>query len=719
MSHPVPQTGPKLAASRFAQRLLAARPELAAELADPQPFTRAEMLNALEGRADDELERELRRLRNRVLLRVMARDLSGRAGLEEVCATMTDLAEVAIETVLGDHDLMVVGMGKLGGRELNVSSDVDLVFLYRASAEAQERYERAGRRLIRFLSSLSGRVRVPRRHGCGYGDSGPLACNSRRSSSISSQGREWERYAWIKARPLTGPGGEGASRELDAIVRPFVFRKYLDYGTLGALRALHAEVRRDVERRELSEHVKLGPGGIREIEFIVQALQLVRPRRRAPGKANSPPEILSGRILPSSSAGLAEPTSSCLRHRLKYLDDARRPAARRRGPRRVAACAGYTSQARSTLVAGASATRCRGISHIFAEPEARQAVARRSRLAARAGGAAAFENRAAVDRLVRRSRASQATPTRGLLLPASAVGRSRRCACLALPGTPSAGARGAHDRLLELGRRLHHAPRLDRLLDDRLLRASDRVSFSEACAASSPPPEDADRANILREMPGAGVPPAQQDLAGLLTVKLPMPLARRPPSASVSANKARPPQPARPARFAVIDCKLAARGYASGLNIIFLCQDDDERAGCTRASPSASHLAHHRIVRILFETDLELGRAAPRAARVVDRGFQRCKNNHTNCRAPSAYSRAYSPENTRVGRFEAIRQQFYPARIRAMKAEILQCKRQAMRRTPTGRALRRQRDGNMIDIEFTDAVLRHRVLSDFPSSTGI
>ncbi|HEU4925210.1 MAG TPA: hypothetical protein VFT23_19280, partial [Burkholderiales bacterium] len=83
MSHSIPPTGPKLALSRFAQRLLAARPELGAELADPQPFTRAEMLNALEGRADDELARALRRLRNRVLLRVMARDLSGRAGLEE------------------------------------------------------------------------------------------------------------------------------------------------------------------------------------------------------------------------------------------------------------------------------------------------------------------------------------------------------------------------------------------------------------------------------------------------------------------------------------------------------------------------------------------------------------------------------------------------------------------------------------------------------------
>ena len=152
MSQSIPQTGPKLALSRFAQRLLDAHPELGAELADPQPFTRTEMLNALEGRADDELARGLRGLRNRVLLRVMARDLSGRAGLEEVCGTMTDLAEVAIESVLGEEDLIVIGMGKLGGRELNVSSDVDLVFLYRGPSDAQERIERAGIDLIFFFS---------------------------------------------------------------------------------------------------------------------------------------------------------------------------------------------------------------------------------------------------------------------------------------------------------------------------------------------------------------------------------------------------------------------------------------------------------------------------------------------------------------------------------------------------------------------------------------
>src|SRR5437763_6361561 len=128
--------------SRFAARVLAARPGLAAELGAAQPFTRADMARALEGAArDDEaaLKRRLRRLRERVLLRVMARDLLAEAPLEEVCGAMSDLAELSIACALdwlGIPQLVVVGMGKLGGRELNVSSDIDLVFLHPHPAEA-------------------------------------------------------------------------------------------------------------------------------------------------------------------------------------------------------------------------------------------------------------------------------------------------------------------------------------------------------------------------------------------------------------------------------------------------------------------------------------------------------------------------------------------------------------------------------------------------------
>src|SRR5918999_2996486 len=201
----------EVSVSRWAQRILGARPELAAEIADPAPFTRHEMENALQGVRDDELGRRLRDLRNRVLLRVMARDLTGRAGLDEVCGTMSDLAEVAIRTALKDENLIVVGMGKLGGRELNVSSDIDLVFLYQGSAQDQGRYEGAGRRLIRLLSAPTAdgfvfRVDMRLRP---YGDSGPLACNFQALENyFITQGREWERYAWLKARALTGAAHE-------------------------------------------------------------------------------------------------------------------------------------------------------------------------------------------------------------------------------------------------------------------------------------------------------------------------------------------------------------------------------------------------------------------------------------------------------------------------------------------------------------------------------
>ena len=322
--------------SRAASALLAARPEWAQELASPAPFTRAEMTNALVGaEADDEaaLKRRLRRLRARVLLRVMARDLSGQAALEEVCGAMSDLAELSLAATLAHlrcEEMVVVGMGKLGGRELNVSSDIDLVFLYHGTQDDAPRFERAGRRLIQILSEQTedGTVfRVDMRLRP-YGSSGPLAASfDALEEYFVTQGREWERYAWIKARPLTG----NRDAELAKIVRPFVFRKYLDYATLGAMRSLHAEVRRDVARRELANDVKLGPGGIREVEFVAQALQLVRGGRDAELTIRPTLEVLSllaGKgLLPETAALELSDAYAFLRnveHRLQYLDDAQR-----------------------------------------------------------------------------------------------------------------------------------------------------------------------------------------------------------------------------------------------------------------------------------------------------------------------------------------------------------------------------------------------------------
>src|SRR6267378_1522188 len=193
MSEPIEE----IASSRYAARLLAARPELAAELVDPAAFSRDEMAHALAGAQhvdEASLKHRLRQLRQRVVLRVMARDLSRRADLDEVCGAMSDLAELEISTALrwlGAEDLIVVGMGKLGGRELNVSSDIDLIFVYPedgntdAGAESAHSisnfdfFGRLGRQLINAIADVTGdgqvfRVDMRLRPN---GDSGPLVCS--------------------------------------------------------------------------------------------------------------------------------------------------------------------------------------------------------------------------------------------------------------------------------------------------------------------------------------------------------------------------------------------------------------------------------------------------------------------------------------------------------------------------------------------------------------
>jgi len=327
--------------SRYARQLVVAKPELREELerAKDTGWTRDAMQRFLrEHAAGDEgaLHSALRRLRQRVLLRTMARDLSGHARLDEVCGTMSALAEVAIDAALahlGHQDLIVVGMGKLGGGELNVSSDVDLVFLYpdegEGAAEKLESFTRLGRRLIAALgeSTEDGFVfRVDMRLRP-WGDSGALATSfDALEEYFLTQGREWERYAWIKARAL-GSGGENGP--LAAIVRPFVYRKYLDYGAFAAMRELHAQIREEVARRELSDQIKLGPGGIREIEFIAQAFQLIRGGRDPALQIRPTLAVLAllaqRKLLPDAAFRELSEAYVFLRrleHRLQYLDDA-------------------------------------------------------------------------------------------------------------------------------------------------------------------------------------------------------------------------------------------------------------------------------------------------------------------------------------------------------------------------------------------------------------
>jgi glutamate-ammonia-ligase adenylyltransferase len=334
--------------SRFARQSLEARPELREELerAAHSAWTRETMQSFLRSQVlDDEraLHAALRNMRRRVLLRTMARDLSGHADLQEVCRTMSWLAEAAIGAALdlleadggARQKLIVVGMGKLGGGELNVSSDVDLIFLYPdegASGGADisnlEHFTRIGRRLIAALAEITEdgfvfRVDMRLRP---WGDAGPLATSfDALEEYLVTQGREWERYAWIKARPLSGERHD----ELAAVVRPFVYRKYLDYGAFAAMRELHAQIRAEVERRDLADQIKLGPGGIREIEFVAQAFQLIRGGRDPALQARPTLQVLSlleqKRLLPGAAVAELRDAYVFLRrleHRIQYLDDA-------------------------------------------------------------------------------------------------------------------------------------------------------------------------------------------------------------------------------------------------------------------------------------------------------------------------------------------------------------------------------------------------------------
>jgi glutamate-ammonia-ligase adenylyltransferase len=260
---------------------------------------------------------ELRLARQKLMLWIGLRDLSGQASLAEVTEALSLFAEQAVAIAIAaaradlglrfgfpwsneddrEVPLMVVGMGKLGGYELNLSSDIDLIFLYESEGDTHggerslsnhEWFTRLGKRVIKFISDQDAngfvfRVDMRLRPN---GDSGPLVCSlDMLEVYLTVQGREWERYAWIKGRliyPLAeSPDHVRCEKALDQLIRPFVYRRHLDYGVIAAIRDLHSQIQREAEKRSANRHgrshdIKLGRGGIREIEFLAQMFQLMR-----------------------------------------------------------------------------------------------------------------------------------------------------------------------------------------------------------------------------------------------------------------------------------------------------------------------------------------------------------------------------------------------------------------------------------------------------------
>ncbi|WP_006788820.1 bifunctional [glutamate--ammonia ligase]-adenylyl-L-tyrosine phosphorylase/[glutamate--ammonia-ligase] adenylyltransferase [Thiorhodospira sibirica] len=302
--------------SDFLARSAIQRPALLLELLEQEALSqqqtpmqqRQRIEAALAGVGDEaRLMQQLRRVRTQEMLRIAWRDLSQQAALEETLQDLSTLAEALLDAALcwihaeavkrhgqpRDHQgqpqqLLVIGMGKLGGQELNFSSDIDLIFTYPEngctdgdkSIENQLFFTRVGQRLIKVIHDTTEdgfvyRVDMRLRP---FGDAGPLVMSFEALEAYyQTHGREWERYALIKARVVAGDTAQ--AERLSALLRPFIYRRYLDYGAFAALREMKAMINREASRRGRVGDIKLGEGGIREIEFIGQAFQLIRGGR--------------------------------------------------------------------------------------------------------------------------------------------------------------------------------------------------------------------------------------------------------------------------------------------------------------------------------------------------------------------------------------------------------------------------------------------------------
>lgn len=292
------------AASDFASAQLDRHPEWSDALDQPHRPD-AEQLGELV--ADLGLDNALRRFRNHHMLRIIWRDLCGLAPLQETFDRLTELAEICLQRAIDDHShsltvkygtpqgangnaqqIYVIGLGKFGGGELNLSSDIDIMFCFEENGECDGKrhlsndqfFTRLARAVIASLSEITEEgfcFRVDTRLRP-FGDAGPLVVSSAAMEQYyQREGRDWERYALIKARPVAGDIKAG--QRLLTELKPFVYRRYIDYGSIEALQEMHASVQEDARRKDRLDDIKRGPGGIREIEFLAQCFQILRGGR--------------------------------------------------------------------------------------------------------------------------------------------------------------------------------------------------------------------------------------------------------------------------------------------------------------------------------------------------------------------------------------------------------------------------------------------------------
>jgi glutamate-ammonia-ligase adenylyltransferase len=315
----------------------------------------------------------LRILRQLVFERLVVMDCCEQADLSVITHAMTDLAEFSLDVAYSEArfqlverhgtpqavegeeaTLWIVGMGKLGARELNVSSDIDLIYVYDEDGETTGRMDASGvatgmgrishhdyfAKIVKAMQVMIGEVTE---HGCVFrvdlalrpnGNSGPIAISRQGLEEyFLVQGREWERFAWLKSRVVAPRSAMSRASGLRETVLPFVFRRYLDYRVFDALRGLHQQIRqhsatRHAGRPERANDIKLSRGGIREIEFTVQLLQVVRggqfPELRTRGTCDALLKLQNAGVMTADTADALQKAYVFLRrveHRIQYLDD--------------------------------------------------------------------------------------------------------------------------------------------------------------------------------------------------------------------------------------------------------------------------------------------------------------------------------------------------------------------------------------------------------------